>query len=173
MALCRPDRLRISPCLNVWDRLLTKTAYGKGSEPMEVFWERQNGQTEAVVRFLEEQGLHGDEGVQATVSLREDGRILACGALDGNVIKTVAVDPAFSGAGLGGGLNDGAAPGGLCRGHRQLFVLTKPVNEALFRSLSFFRLRPARTRCCWRARGAACAGIWSHCPRPVELAVRW
>lgn len=67
---------------------------------MEVFWERQNGQTEAVVRFLEEQGLHGDEGVQATVSLREDGRILACGALDGNVIKTVAVDPAFQGRGL-------------------------------------------------------------------------
>ena len=58
-------------------------------------------------------------------------------------------------------------------GHRQLFVFTKPVNEALFRSLSFFPVRPARTRCCWRARGAACAGIWSHCPRPVELAVRW
>ncbi len=138
MALCRPDRLRISPCLNVWDRLLTKTAYGKGSEPMEVFWERQNGQTEAVVRFLEEQGLHGDEGVQATVSLREDGRILACGALDGNVIKTVAVDPAFQGRGLAEVLMTELRREAFAGGHRQLFVFTKPVNEALFRSLSFF-----------------------------------
>ena len=43
--------------------------------------------------FLREQGLRSDDGVQATVSLREEGRLLACGGLDGNVIKTVAVDP--------------------------------------------------------------------------------
>ena len=60
---------------------------------MEIFWERpgQGGQSEPIARFLEEQGLRPDHGVQATVSLREDGRILACGGLEGNVIKTVAV----------------------------------------------------------------------------------
>ncbi len=52
--------------------------------------------------LLEEQGLRPDHGVQATVSLREDGRILACGGLEGNVIKTVAVDPSCQGAGPGG-----------------------------------------------------------------------
>ena len=44
---------------------------------MEIFWERpgQGGQSEPIARFLEEQGLRPDHGVQATVSLREDGRI--------------------------------------------------------------------------------------------------
>ena len=57
---------------------------------MEVFWERpaQGGQSEPIARFLSEQGLRSDSGVQATVSLQESGRILACGGLDGNVIKT-------------------------------------------------------------------------------------
>ena len=43
---------------------------------MEIFWERpgQGGQSEPIARFLEEQGLRPDHGVQATVSLREDGR---------------------------------------------------------------------------------------------------
>ena len=69
---------------------------------MEIFWERpgQGGQSEPIARFLEEQGLRPDHGVQATVSLREDGRILACGGLEGNVIKTVAVDPSCQGQGL-------------------------------------------------------------------------
>ena len=51
---------------------------------MEIFWERpgQGGQSEPIARFLEEQGLRPDHGVQATVSLREDGRILACGGLE-------------------------------------------------------------------------------------------
>ena len=67
---------------------------------MEIFWERpgQGGQSEPIARFLEEQGLRPDHGVQATVSLREDGRILACGGLEGNVIKTVALKPATAAA---------------------------------------------------------------------------
>ena len=107
---------------------------------MEIFWERpgQGGQSEPIARFLEEQGLRPDHGVQATVSLREDGRILACGGLEGNVIKTVAVDPSCQGQGLAEVLMTELRREAFARGHRQLFVFTKPSNEALFRSLSFF-----------------------------------
>ncbi|MFR0733579.1 MAG: GNAT family N-acetyltransferase [Oscillospiraceae bacterium] len=107
---------------------------------MEIFWERpgQGGQSEPIARFLEEQGLRPDHGVQATVSLREDGRILACGGLEGNVIKTVAVDPSRQGQGLAEVLMTELRREAFARGHRQLFVFTKPSNEALFRSLSFF-----------------------------------
>ncbi len=107
---------------------------------MEIFWERpaRGGQSESIARFLREQGLRSDDGVQATVSLREEGRILACGGLDGNVIKTVAVDPACQGQGLAEVLMTELRREAFARGHRQLFVFTKPSNEALFRSLSFF-----------------------------------
>ena len=107
---------------------------------MEIFWERpgQGGQSEPIARFLEEQGLRPDHGVQATVSLREDGRILACGGLEGNVIKTVAVDPSCQGQGLAEVLMTELRREAFARGHRQLFVFTKPSNEALFRSLSCF-----------------------------------
>ena len=107
---------------------------------MEVFWERpaQGGQSEPIARFLSEQGLRSDSGVQATVSLQESGRILACGGLDGNVIKTVAVDPAYQGQGLAEVLMTELRREAFSRGHRQLFIFTKPSNEPLFRSLSFF-----------------------------------
>ena len=107
---------------------------------MEVFWERpaQGGQSEPIARFLAEQGLRSDSGVQATVSLQESGRILACGGLDGNVIKTVAVDPAYQGQGLAEVLMTELRREAFSRGHRQLFIFTKPSNEPLFRSLSFF-----------------------------------
>ena len=95
---------------------------------MEIFWERpgQGGQSEPIARFLEEQGLRPDHGVQATVSLREDGRILACGGLEGNVIKTVAVDPSCQGQGLAEVLMTELRREAFARGHRQLFVFTKP-----------------------------------------------
>ena len=107
---------------------------------MEVFWERpaQGGQSEPIARFLSEQGLRSASGVQATVSLQESGRILACGGLDGNVIKTVAVDPAYQGQGLAEVLMTELRREAFSRGHRQLFIFTKPSNEPLFRSLSFF-----------------------------------
>ncbi len=66
---------------------------------MEVFWERpaQGGQSEPIARFFVRAGTSLGQRCQATVSLQESGRILACGGLDGNVIKTVAVDPAYQG----------------------------------------------------------------------------
>lgn len=142
---------------------------------MEIFWERpgQGGQSEPIARFLEEQGLRPDHGVQATVSLREDGRILACGGLEGNVIKTVAVDPSCQGQGLAEVLMTELRREAFARGHRQLFVFTKPSNEALFRSLSFFRWPPAGRPCCWKAPGEGYAGIWTVCPSPGGCTARW
>lgn len=101
---------------------------------MEIFWERpgQGGQSEPIARFLEEQGLRPDHGVQATVSLREDGRILACGGLEGNVIKTVAVDPSCQGQGLAEVLMTELRREAFARGTGSCLCLPSPATRLCF-----------------------------------------
>ncbi|MFR8332796.1 MAG: [citrate (pro-3S)-lyase] ligase [Oscillospiraceae bacterium] len=84
----------------------------------------------AIARFLSEQDFCSDSGVQATVSLQESGRILACGGLDGNVIKTVAVDPAYQGQGLAEVLMTELRREAFSRGHRQLFDIYQAQQRA-------------------------------------------
>lgn len=112
---------------------------------MEVVWERpeSGGQTEVVRQFLARQGLDTDPGVQCTVSLREGGEIVACGSLDGNVVKGVAVDPALRGCGLAEKLMTELRREAFERGQRQLFVYTGSGNEFLFRNLGFFPVASA------------------------------
>ena len=100
-------------------------------------------QTWPVQQFLRSQGLEPDPEAEFTVSLRQDGRILACGSLDGNVIKGMAVDPAFRGQGLAARLMTSLRQAAFRQGRRKLFVYTKPENELLFRGLGFFPLATA------------------------------
>lgn len=103
----------------------------------------ESSQSPDIVAFLSRQGLDPDPGAGFTVSLREDGRILACGSLDGNVIKGVAVDPAFRGQGLTEKLMTVLRQEAFRRSLRELFVFTKPGNEMMFRGLGFYSV--ART----------------------------
>ena len=100
-------------------------------------------QTWPVQQFLRSQGLEPDPEAEFTVSLRQDSRILACGSLDGNVIKGMAVDPAFRGQGLAARLMTSLRQAAFRQGRRKLFVYTKPENELLFRGLGFFPLATA------------------------------
>lgn len=95
-------------------------------------------QSPAVCAFLRAQGLEPDPGAGFTVSLREDGEILACGSLDGNVIKGMAVSPDLRGQGLAEQLMTALRREAFARGLRRLFVYTKPRNEILFRGLGFY-----------------------------------
>ncbi len=95
-------------------------------------------QSREVGDFLAGLGLETDPGVEFTLSLRENGRVCACGSLDGNVIKGIGVDPAMQGQGLSEQLMTYLRREAFARGHRHLFVYTKPVNEILFRGLGFF-----------------------------------
>lgn len=94
--------------------------------------------------FLERMGLRYDEGIEYTVAIR-DGRdqIAACASLQGNVIKCVAVDPAVQGEGITATLLTALRREALQRGHRHLFLYTKPENAAQFGGVGFYEI--ART----------------------------
>ena len=51
-------------------------------------------------KFLQRQGLDYDESITYTVLLESDSGIAACGSCHNNVIKCVAVDPAYRGQNL-------------------------------------------------------------------------
>lgn len=112
---------------------------------MDVVLERREtgGQSPAILAFLEAQGLTGDPGVRYTVSLQEAGQVVACGSLDGNVIKGVAVLPERRGEGLTEQVITELRREAFRQGCRRLFVYTKRQNEMLFSGMGFYPVASA------------------------------
>lgn len=98
----------------------------------------EEGLRPAVSAFLARQGLTLDPAVQYTVCILESGQVIATGSLDGAICKCIAVDPAWQGEGLAEKVLTELRREAFARGVRRLFLYTKPRNELLFRSLSFF-----------------------------------
>ena len=97
-----------------------------------------------LINFLERMGLRYDEGIEYTVAIRDgNDRIAACASLQGNVIKCVAVDPSLQGEGITATLLTALKREALERGHRHLFLYTKPENAAQFGGIGFHEI--ART----------------------------
>lgn len=94
--------------------------------------------------FLQRMELTYDEGIEYTVAIRDgQDRIIACASLQGNVIKCIAVDPSLQGEGVTATLMTTLKREALERGHRHLFLYTKPENAAQFGALGFYEI--ART----------------------------
>lgn len=95
--------------------------------------------------FLAERGLTMEGGADYCAVLREyDGRVGACGCLDGSVVKYVAVAPFAEGEGAAATIVSELVNEAARRGREHLFLFTKPGSEELFRSLGFYPV--ARTR---------------------------
>ena len=93
---------------------------------------------EKLKAFLEDQGLEYEDGIQYTVEVLDESlRILATGSLQDNVIKCVAVSPDHRNAGLTEQIVTELTKEGLSKGHRHLFLFTKPENRAIFGSIGF------------------------------------
>ena len=94
--------------------------------------------------FLTRMDLTYDEGIEYTVAIRDsEARIVACASLQQNVIKCVAVDPSLQGEGITATLMTALKREALERGHRHLFLYTKPENAAQFGGIGFYEI--ART----------------------------
>ena len=94
--------------------------------------------------FLSRMDLTYDEGIEYTIAIRDSGaRIVACASLQQNVIKCVAVDPSLQGEGITATLMTALKREALERGHRHLFLYTKPENTAQFGGIGFYEI--ART----------------------------
>lgn len=89
--------------------------------------------------FLTERGLTMEGGADYCAVLRDfDGKMAACGCLDGSVIKYVAVAPSAEGEGAAAKIVSELVNEAARRGREHLFLFTKPGNETMFRSLGFY-----------------------------------
>ncbi len=67
----------------------------------------------------------------------QDDRLLGGGGLCGNVIKCIALDASLRGEAISNTLVSRLRTEARQRGYHNIFIYTKPENEALFRSLAF------------------------------------
>jgi len=88
--------------------------------------------------LLEKTGLVPEEMPEQIVLLWEGDDLAATGSRQGNILKYLAVDPAHQGEGLLATLLTALRQEAFQKGHRHLFLYTKPSNEYLFLDLMFY-----------------------------------
>lgn len=91
--------------------------------------------------FLQEHGLRFEGNPDVTLFVKDpSGRLAATGSLQGEVIRMVAVDPAWQEAGLSGVVVSRLVEFARERGITRLFVYTKPDSADRFAALGFREL---------------------------------
>ena len=89
--------------------------------------------------FLAGCGLTYDYGIEYTVLITNiDNKIIATASLQESVIKCIAIEPSAQGSGLTATLLTEIRKEALLRGHKHLFLYTKPENRILFAPLGFY-----------------------------------
>jgi len=89
-------------------------------------------------RFLRAAALKPDEDMDQTVTVWDEGEIIASGSRKGNLLKCIAVDPARQGEGLTATVLTELKQEAFREGYQQLFLYTKPRNRMLFGPLFFY-----------------------------------
>jgi [citrate (pro-3S)-lyase] ligase len=87
--------------------------------------------------LIESQGLRFEPAFDDLVGLYEEGRLIACGARAGYVLKMLAIAPSHQGTDVLGALVTRLVQSGLAAGEDTLFVFTLPQNAASFQALNF------------------------------------
>ncbi|MDR3341353.1 MAG: [citrate (pro-3S)-lyase] ligase [Treponema sp.] len=95
-------------------------------------------QLERVRTFLGALGLGWDEGSQFTVNLTENGRMLASGSRQNNVLKCIGVAADHQGEGLTASIVTELVKDALYQGFSHCFLFTKPENITRFEGLGFW-----------------------------------
>lgn len=87
--------------------------------------------------FIEASGLRFEPEVDDLVGCYEQGRLVACGARAGYVLKMLAVAPDRQGSDLLGELVSELLASGIRAGHDSLFLFTLPQHVPTFQRLNF------------------------------------
>src|SRR3974390_1541119 len=95
---------------------------------------------EEVRALLVDRQLELDTRVEVFVLCRIKGRLIACGGLDRNVIKCVAVAPEYNGPSLSLRLGSELIALAAARGQFHLFLYSAPYNRELFQGWGFYPL---------------------------------
>lgn len=91
--------------------------------------------------FLGRMELSYDEGIEYSVCiLNDDYEVIASGSVEANVIKCVAVDPAYRGQGLSATIVSNLIQYLFEKGRSHIFIYTKPGNLDMFTDLGFYSI---------------------------------
>ena len=88
-------------------------------------------------RLIESCGLRFEPGFDDLAELYDQGRLVACGARAGYVLKMLAIAPSHRGGDVLGELLTRLIQSGLAAGQDTLFVFTPPQNVPSFQALNF------------------------------------
>lgn len=89
-------------------------------------------------KLLASTGLTPEQRDLQTVLLWDGDKLVATGSRQDNVLKYIAVDPAYQGEGLTAKVLTALRQAAFEAGYQHLFLYTKPVNKVLFSSLFFY-----------------------------------
>jgi len=87
--------------------------------------------------LIESQGLRFEVDFDDLVGLFEHGKLIACGARAGYVLKMLAIATSYQGTDTLGGLVTKLMLSAISAGHDTVFVFTPPQNVTSFQSLNF------------------------------------
>jgi len=99
-----------------------------------------------IQRFLTEMVLGIDVDVEHFVVAYQDFKIVACGALAGNMLKSVAVSESHQGNGLSTKLLTELVTLAYDLGRYNLFIYTKPENYQMFHAAGFYLLTSVKDK---------------------------
>jgi len=94
-------------------------------------------QIREAVSLLKDAGLDYDPAHEVFLGIYEDGRLIASGARDHNILKMVAVDEEYQNTGAFSEIINALITDAFQAGHDHLFVFTKPMYTFHFESLNF------------------------------------
>ncbi|MGN1192643.1 MAG: [citrate (pro-3S)-lyase] ligase [Dorea sp.] len=93
---------------------------------------------ENLKKFLARMDLNYDEGIEYSVCmLNENYEVIGTGSVDQNVIKCVAIDPAYQGQGLSAAIISNLVQYEFEKSRTHIFIYTKPKNHAMFADMGF------------------------------------
>jgi [citrate (pro-3S)-lyase] ligase len=91
----------------------------------------------AARELIESQGLRFEPEFDDLAGLFENGKLVACGARAGYVLKMLAIAPSHQGTDALGELVTKLILSAISAGHNTVFVFTRPQNVASFEALNF------------------------------------
>lgn len=91
--------------------------------------------------FLKKMNLDYDEAIEYSVCvLNDDYEIIGTGSVDQNVIKCVAVDPAYQGQGISAAIISSLVRYEFEQARTHIMIYTKPENRDMFADMGFYTI---------------------------------
>ncbi|HCM8115760.1 TPA: [citrate (pro-3S)-lyase] ligase [Klebsiella quasipneumoniae] len=104
---------------------------------------KDKSRREAIDLFLRQHQLSLEADCEMAIIAEYRQRLVGCGAIAGNVLKCIAIDPSLQGEGLSLKLLTELLTLAYELGRSELFLFTKPCNAALFAGAGFWPIAQA------------------------------